>query len=113
MLGDNPSPYVLTFVIFMLCCVMTNFMSNTATAALMAPLALPIAVGGGISPLPLMMGICMSASACFLTPIATPPNTIVLTPGRYTFLDYMKAGWPLQIISLALCVFVIPMIWPF
>jgi len=113
MLGDNPSPYVLTFVIFMLCCVMTNFMSNTATAALMAPLALPIAVGGGISPLPLMMGICMSASACFLTPIATPPNTIVLTPGRYTFLDYMKAGWPLQIISLVLCVFVIPMIWPF
>ena len=113
MLGDNPSPYVLTFVIFMLCCVMTNFMSNTATAALMAPLALPIAVGGGIWPRPLMMGICMSASACFLTPIATPPNTIVLTPGRYTFLDYMKAGWPLQIISLALCVFVIPMIWPF
>ena len=72
-----------------------------------------IAVGGGFSPLPLMMGICMSASACFLTPIATPPNTIVLTPGRYTFLDYMKAGWPLQLISLALCVFVIPMIWPF
>ena len=55
----------------------------------------------------------MSASACFLTPIATPPNTIVLTPGRYTFHDYMKACWPLQIISLALCVFVIPMIWPF
>ena len=72
-----------------------------------------IAVGGGISPLPLMMGICMSASACFLTPIATPPNTIVLTPGRYTFLDYLKAGWPLQLISLVLCVFVIPMIWPF
>ena len=51
--------------------------------------------------------------ACFLTPIATPPNTIVLTPGRYSFMDYIKAGWPLQIISLILCVFVIPMIWPF
>ena len=106
-------PTMLMFVSCALTMLLTNFMSNTATAALMAPLALPIAVGGGISPLPLMMGICMPASACFLTPIATPPNTIVLTPGRYTFLDYMKAGWPLQIISLALCVFVIPMIWPF
>ena len=113
LLGANPNPLILLLVIFIVTCALTNFMSNTATAALMAPLALPIAVGGGISPLPLMMGICMSASACFLTPIATPPNTIVLTPGRYTFLDYMKAGWPLQIISLALCVFVIPMIWPF
>ena len=112
-LGSNPNPMVLLVVIFAVGCALTNFMSNTATAALMAPLALPIAVGGGISPLPLMMGICMSASACFLTPIATPPNTIVLTPGRYTFLDYMKAGWPLQLISLVLCVFVIPMIWPF
>ena len=106
-------PTMLLFVSCALTMLLTNFMSNTATAALMAPLALPIAVGGGISPLPLMMGICMSASACFLTPIATPPNTIVLTPGRYTFLDYLKAGWPLQLISLVLCVFVIPMIWPF
>ena len=111
--GALPLTTMLMFVSCALTMLLTNFMSNTATAALMAPLALPIAVGGGISPLPLMMGICMSASACFLTPIATPPNTIVLTPGRYTFLDYMKAGWPLQIISLALCVFVIPMIWPF
>ena len=106
-------PYMLMFASCALTMILTNFMSNTATAALMAPLALPIAVGGGVSPLPLMMGICMSASACFLTPIATPPNTIVLTPGRYSFMDYIKAGWPLQIISLILCVFVIPMIWPF
>ncbi len=106
-------PTMLMFVSCALTMLLTNFMSNTATAALMAPLALPIAVGGGISPLPLMMGICMSASACFLTPIATPPNTIVLGPGRYTFMDYIKAGWPLQIICLLMCVFVIPMIWPF
>lgn len=106
-------PYMLMFVSCALTMLITNFMSNTATAALMAPLALPIAVGGGVSPLPLMMGIAMSASACFLTPIATPPNTIVMTPGRYTFIDYIKAGWVLQIICLALCVLVIPMIWPF
>jgi di/tricarboxylate transporter len=88
-------------------------MSNTATAALMAPLAIPIAMQSGISPLPLAMGIAMSASACFLTPVATPPNTIVLGPGKYSFLDYVKAGWPLQIISLLLSVAIIPLIWPF
>ena len=87
MVSNVSGPTMLMFVSCALTMLLTNFMSNTATAALMAPLALPIAVGGGISPLPLMMGICMSASACFLTPIATPPNTIVLTPGRYTFLD--------------------------
>lgn len=87
-------PWMLMLVCCALTALVTNFMSNTATAALMAPLALPIAVGGGVSPLPIMMGIAMSASACFLTPIATPPNTIVLTPGQYSFLDYAKAGWP-------------------
>lgn len=106
-------PYMLMAVVCTLTAVVTNFMSNTATAALMAPLAVPIAMQGGVSPLPLLMGIAMSASACFLTPIATPPNTIVLGPGKYRFMDYFKAGWPLQIISLVMCVVGIPMIWPF
>ena len=60
-----------------------------------------------------LMVIAMSASACFLTPIATPPNTIVLGPGKYSFLDYVKAGWPLQLITLLMCWLLIPMIWPF
>lgn len=106
-------PWMLMLVCCALTALVTNFMSNTATAALMAPLALPIAVGGGVSPLPIMMGIAMSASACFLTPIATPPNTIVLTPGQYSFLDYAKAGWPLQLITLLMCWLLIPLIWPF
>ncbi|MBG0775734.1 MAG: SLC13/DASS family transporter [Desulfovibrionaceae bacterium] len=106
-------PMALMTVVCALTMLVTNFMSNTATAALMAPLALPIAIAGGVSPLPLLMGVAMSASACFLTPIATPPNTIVLGPGNYNFMDYLKAGWPLQVISLVMCVVVIPMIWPF
>lgn len=106
-------PWLLMLVCCALTAIITNFMSNTATAALMAPLALPIALGSGISPLPITMGIAMSASACFLTPIATPPNTIVLGPGRYTFLDYVKAGWPLQLITLIMCWLLIPLIWPF
>ena len=63
--------------------------------------------------LDIAMGIAMSASCCFLTPIATPPNTIVLGPGRYNFMDYVKAGWPLQLISLIMCWLLIPLIWPF
>ncbi len=106
-------PYMLLAVCCGLTAIITNFMSNTATAALMAPLAIPIAVQGGISPLPLAMGIAMSASACFLTPVATPPNTIVLGPGNYNFMHYVKAGWPLQIITFIMCVTIIPMIWPF
>lgn len=106
-------PWMLMLVCCALTAVVTNFMSNTATAALMAPLALPIATASGISPLPIVMGIAMSASACFLTPIATPPNTIVLGPGKYSFLDYIKAGWPLQVIALLMCWLLIPMIWPF
>jgi anion transporter len=106
-------PYMLLAVCCGLTAVVTNFMSNTATAALMAPLAIPIAVQGGISPLPLVMWVAMSASACFLTPVATPPNTIVLGPGKYSFLDYTRAGWPLQIISFIILIIFIPMFWPF
>lgn len=105
------------WMIMLACCglaaVITNFMSNTATAALLAPLALTIAKATNISPLPLVMGIAMSCSCCFLTPIATPPNTIVMGPGKYRFLEYAKYGWPLQLISLILCWLLIPLIWPF
>ena len=107
------SPYGLLAVICAVTALVTNFMSNTATAALMAPLAIPIALSSGISPLPLVMGIAMSASACFLTPIATPPNTIVLGPGKYSFSQYIKAGWPLQVISFIVIVTVVPIILPF
>ena len=67
----------------------------------------------GVSPLPLAMGICACASTCFLTPIATPANTIVFGPGKYKFLDYAKAGWPLQLITLLMCWLLVPLIWPF
>lgn len=107
------NPYGLLAVTCALTMIITNFMSNTATAALMAPLAIPIAMKGGISPLPLAMGIAMSASACFLTPVATPPNTIVLGPGNYSFMDYVKHGWPLQLICFIMCLVLIPLIWPF
>ena len=110
-LVSSPSMLMLT------CCALstfiTEFMSNTATAALLTPLAIPIAAATGISPLPLALGIAMSASGCFLTPVATPANTIVFGPGKYRFSDYFRFGWPIQLITLILCWQLIPMIWPF
>lgn len=97
MLGDNPSPYVLTFVIFMLCCVMTNFMSNTATTALMVPIGISIAQGMG----------------AYATPIGMPANTMVVTAGGYTFKDYAKAGVPMILVATVVSMILLPIFYPF
>jgi anion transporter len=93
--------------------VLTNFMSNTATAALLAPIAVAIAINLGINAAPLLMGVGLGASACFLTPVATPPNTLVLGPGDYTFIDYIKVGWILQLITIVTLVILIPVFFKF
>jgi anion transporter len=107
------SPHLLLVVIFAITAIVTNFMSNTATAALMAPIGIAMAKQMGISPMPILMGIGVAASCCFVTPIGTPPNTMVLGPGGYTFWHYFKAGWPLQLLSFIIGVLLIPLIWPF
>jgi len=106
-------PHVLLAAVFGITAIVTNFMSNTATATLMGPLGIAMAVKMGVNPAPILMGVAMAASCCFLTPIATPPNTMVLGPGGYKFRDYIKAGWPLQVISFILGVALIPLLWPF
>ena len=107
------SPSMLMLACCLLSTLITEFMSNTATAALLTPLSIPIAAATGISPIPLAIGIAMCASGCFLTPVATPANTIVMGPGRYKFSDYLKAGWALQLIVIIMCWLLIPMIWKF
>lgn len=106
-------PYTLFCVLLLVCGVLTNIMSNTACTAIMVPLVIPIALGANLSPLPFVMGIAMNAAACFMTPIATPSNTLVLRPGNYTFMDYVRYGFPWQVIAYILSILIIPTVWPF
>ena len=113
MLGDNPSPYVLTFVIFMLCCVMTNFMSNTATTALMVPIGISIAQGMGADPSAVLMACIIGGSCAYATPIGMPANTMVVTAGGYTFKDYAKAGVPMILVATVVSMILLPIFYPF
>ena len=112
-LGANPSPYVLTFVVLVLCCAMTNFMSNTATTALMAPICLSIAQGMGADPRAVLMACVIGGSCAYATPIGMPANTMVVGAGGYKFMDYVKSGLPLIFIALVVSMIVLPIAFPF
>ena len=112
-LGENPSPYVLTFVVFILCCVMTNFMSNTATTALMAPICVSIAQGMGADPRAVLMACVIGGSCAYATPIGMPANTMVVGAGGYTFMDYVKSGLSLIIIATIVSMIILPIAFPF
>lgn len=106
-------PYVLLAGIYFTTSLMTMFISNTATAVLLAPIAMSAAVQMGISPYPFLFAVSVAASMCFASPFSTPPNALVMGPGRYTFMDYVKVGLPLQIIMGVVMVFVLPLLFPF
>lgn len=112
-LGQNPSPLILTFVVFILCCGMTNFMSNTATTALMAPICLSIAQGMGADPRAVLMACVIGGSCAYATPIGMPANTMVVGAGSYTFMDYVKSGLPLIVIATVVSMIVLPVAFPF
>jgi di/tricarboxylate transporter len=90
-----------------------QLISNMATALIIGPIAMAIAVDTGISPLPLLMGVAVAAAAAFLTPVATPANTMVLGPGGYRFGDYWKLGLPLTVFFVLVATFLVPQIWHF
>ena len=103
-LGDHPSPVFFTLVVFLLCCVMTNFMSNTATTALMAPICLSIAQGMGADPRAVLMACVIGGSCAYVTPIGMPANTMVVGAGNYKFIDYAKSGLPLIVIATVISI---------
>ena len=113
MMGTSPSPMVLTAVLFILSCTLTQFMSNTASAALLCPIGIAIAQSLGADPKPVLVAIACAASCAFASPVGTPPNTLVLGPGGYKFMDYVKAGTGLIIVCFVVTLVVCPMMWPF
>nr|WP_314740646.1 SLC13 family permease [uncultured Haemophilus sp.] len=113
LLGDSPNPYVLLLTILLLSCVLTNFMSNTATAALLAPIGLSIADSLGADPRAVLMAVVIGSSCAFATPIGTPANTMVLSVGQYRFIDYTKAGVPLIAITIIVAMLLLPVFFPF
>ena len=112
-MGDSPNAIMLCAVLYLISNVLTQFMSNTAAAALLAPIGISIAQSIGADPKPVLMAIGIAASMAFATPMATPPNTLVLGPGGFTFNDYVKVGLPLCIVTFIASVIIIPIFWPF
>lgn len=113
LLGENPSPLLLTFVVFIICAVLTNFMSNTATTALMAPICLAIAQGMGADPRAVLMACVIGGSCAYATPIGMPANTMVLGVGGYRFKDYVISGLPLIVIATIVSMVILPIAFPF
>lgn len=113
MLGGDPSPYMATAVLFGLAVVLTQFMSNTASKALLCPVGIALSTQMGASPKAVLMAILIASSCAFASPVGTPPNTLVLGPGGYKFMDYLKAGTGLVAVCLIVSIIVIPIVWPF
>lgn len=99
--------------VYVVTSVLSTFISNSATAILVAPIAWAAATQLGVSPTPFMMAAAVAASACFATPICTPPNAMVMNAGHYNFMDYVKVGLPLQLIMGIVAILVIPLFFPF
>ena len=109
----TPSPMFLTAGLFILSCLLTQFMSNTASAALLCPIGIAIAQQLGADPKAVLMAIAVAASCAFATPVGTPPNTLVLGPGNYKFMDYVKVGTGLVVVCYIVSLVISPMVWPF
>ena len=106
-------PTALLAGIYFTTSLMTMFISNTATAVLMAPIALVAARQVDVSPYSFLFAVTLGASMCFASPFSTPPNALVMKAGGYTFMDYVKVGLPLQIIIGVVMTFVLPLLFPY
>lgn len=106
-------PVALLCGLYFTTSLLTMFISNTATAVLMAPIAMSASLELGVSPLPMLFAVTLGASMCFASPFSTPPNALVMHAGGYTFADYIKVGLPLQVIIGIVMTIVLPLLFPF
>ena len=100
-------------MLFIFCAVVGLFISNTATAILVAPIAISLAQQLQVSPIPFAMVVAIAASAAFMTPVSSPVNTMVVGPGGYKFSDFLKIGVPFTLIVMVVTVFLVPVLFPF
>ena len=105
--------YPVLIVLFICCALVGLFISNTATAILMAPIAISLATQLNVSPVPFAMVVAIAASAAFMTPVSSPVNTMVVGPGDYKFADFIKIGVPFTLIIMLVTVFIVPILFPF
>jgi di/tricarboxylate transporter len=110
--GDA-SPRIIFAAVFLLTALLGMFISNTATAVLMAPVALAIASNTGLSPYPFAMCVALAASTAFMTPVSSPVNTLVVLPGSYTFGDFVRVGVPFSIAAMLTSIILVPLVFPF
>ncbi len=113
MTGPETPMFVFLLIIFLLAVVMTNFMSNTATTALLVPISLSISNQIGADPRAVLMATVIGGSLAFATPIGMPANVMVLGPGKYTFMDYTRAGLPLIVVCTIVAMILLPILFPF
>lgn len=111
--GADPSPLVITAVVFIVAAVLTQFMSNVALAALLGPICIGVAQQLGVNPKAILLAAGFAASVAFATPVGTPATAIVFGPGNYKFIDFVKVGTPLVVLSLILTLIIMPIVWPF
>lgn len=110
--GDG-APRMVLALLFVSAAVLGMFISNTATAILMAPVAITLAAALGLSPLPFAMTVALAASTAFMTPVSSPVNTLVVGPGQYKFADFLKLGVPFSLLVMLTCVLLVPILLPF
>ena len=111
-LTSGAATYFVLATLFAITALLGMFISNTATAVLMAPVALAVAKEMQASPYPFAMIVALAASTAFMTPVSSPVNTLVVTPGHYTFGDFVRVGVPFSIVVLIVCVILVPWLLP-
>lgn len=111
-LQGSGNVYLITAIVFIVCCVMTQFTSNVVTINLIAPIAVAIANTLNVSPVALIVTTCIASTHSYATPIACPPATIIYGNGGFKFKDYAISNWSILLISFVVCVVLLPIIWP-